>query len=49
LFANDQVVKLGTACVIDQKPRPVFNVKDKQLLLDMASIVADELELIRGK
>jgi len=40
--------KLGTICVIDQKPRPHFSVGDKQLLMDMSRIVTDELILFKS-
>jgi len=35
---------LGTLCVIDRQPRQVGN-EDQQLLVDLAAIVIDELEL----
>ena len=43
-----KVYKLGTVCVLDRVPHSSFPVKDKQVLLDVASIVADEVELFRG-
>ena len=43
----EKVYKLGTVCVIDRKPRSAFSVKDKQLLLDMAAVVADEIRLFQ--
>ena len=39
--------KLGTVCAIDRKPRNVFTVKDKQILVDMAAVAADEIRLFR--
>ena len=35
---------LGTLCVIDRQPRPVTE-EDRQVLVDLAAIVIDELEL----
>ena len=40
--------KLGMVCVASTEPRANFDLRDKQFLLDMASIVADEIELFRG-
>ena len=40
--------KIGMVCVTSKKPRATFDLCDKQFLLDMASIVADEIELFRG-
>ena len=37
--------KLGTICLIDNKPRHDFTEKNKQELKDLAAIVIDELEL----
>ena len=42
------VYKLGTVCVLDRSPHPVFSVTDKQLLLDVSALVTDELELQRN-
>ena len=38
-----RVYKLGTVCVLDRAPHSAFTVKDKQLLLDVAAMVADEV------
>ena len=43
-----KVYKLGTVCVVDKVPRVSFSMRDKQFLMDMACIVADEIELFRG-
>lgn len=39
--------KIGMVCVTSKEPRATFELCDKQFLLDMASIVADEIELFR--
>lgn len=39
-----KVLNLGTICVLDRKPREKFDVRDKQLLIDLAAIVTNELE-----
>jgi hypothetical protein len=41
--------KLGMVCVTSTEPRTIFDLRDKQFLLDMAAIVADEIELFRGQ
>ena len=38
---------IGTVCVIDTRPRPLFDIKEKQLLVDIAAVVGDEIELFR--
>jgi hypothetical protein len=48
MMHEGRVYNLGTVCVMDKDPRTTFNVKNKQLLLDMAVIVSDEIELFRG-
>ena len=48
MMHEGHLYKLGTVCVLDCEPRMNFNVKNKQMLLDMAAIVADEIELFRG-
>lgn len=39
--------KIGTLCIIDTKARPDFDDKDVAMLVDMANIVSDKLELWR--
>ena len=39
--------KIGTLCIIDTKARPDFDDKDAAMLQNMASVVADKLELWR--
>ncbi len=41
-------LKLGTMCVIDQKPHPEFNADDAAALSQLAAIVMGELELRRA-
>ena len=45
---NDNVFNLGTVCVASTEPQTKFDLRDKQFLLDMASIAADEIELHRA-
>ncbi|MCR9121328.1 MAG: PAS domain S-box protein [Phyllobacteriaceae bacterium] len=37
--------KLGTLCLIDDKPRHDFSTRDKVLLTDLAAVVADQIEM----
>jgi PAS domain S-box-containing protein len=37
--------KLGTLCLIDDKPRHDFSTQDQALLTDLAAIVADQIEM----
>ena len=45
---DGKLYKLGMVCVASKKPRARFDLRDKLFLLDMASVVADEIELFRG-
>lgn len=45
---NNKVFNLGTVCVASTEPQTKFDLRDKQFLLDMASIAADEIELNRA-
>jgi GAF domain-containing protein len=37
--------QIGTLCVIDTLPRRQFQISEKQILLDLAAVVIDEMEL----
>lgn len=37
--------RLGSLCLIDQKPRPGFSLRDQQKLVDLAAIVVDQMEM----
>lgn len=39
--------RLGTICLIDQRPHAEFNEDDREALIDMAGVVMDELNLRR--
>jgi len=43
-----KVYKIGMVCVMDKKPRVNFEQSDEHFLSDVASIVADEIQLFRG-
>lgn len=37
--------KLGTLCLIDDKPRTEFSAEDQALLTDLATVVSDQIEM----
>ncbi len=42
---NPDGYKLGTLCIVDDKPRQEFSDEEKALLTDLAAIVIDQLEM----